>query len=398
MPLTLAHEIDAAIRMLPPALAGRFTSETHEEILVLGRSSRTRFLLASLMSACADRARSGDPLLLLSKDRGLTVDVEFQFDADPHFLLILRRLLEQPAERHHLASLLSYPDNHIALLLIKRLAGEEHVMLRLQGENDARVSIVCQFLAPPPHARTQREKPLILIIEDNKDIRRLIELYLTQAGYDTVSADGGEKGLQIARESIPDLITLDLWMPSKDGWQVLQALKSETPMNTIPVIIVSIMRDQQIGFDLGASDYVVKPIQHQLLVHAVRRLLSPSVRQAAAERPLHKIGVIDPDLRGVHTILGARKDIEWIILESTTPGVYESIETARPDALLFVAGADPAALLPLMSRLRLFDPLDRAPFFAFLPEGASPAAIVPIEGMFDGTMHAGTIGEYGFFG
>ncbi len=398
MPLTLAHEIQAAIRMLPGELGGRVTSETHEDILVLGNAARARFLLATLMRACLDRARTAEPLLTLAKDRGLTVDVEFQFDADPHFLLIFRRLLEQPAERQHLASLLSYPDNHVALLLIKRLAAEERVMLRLQGENDARVSIVCQFLAPPPAGRTQRDKPLVLIIEDNKDIRRLIELYLTQAGYDTASADGGEKGLQIARERVPDLITLDLWMPSKDGWQVLQALKSDTLLNTVPVIIVSIMRDQQIGFDLGASDYVIKPIQHHLLVQAVRRLLSPSVPQSPPARPLRRIGVIDPELKGVNTILAARGDIEWIILESTTPGIYESIETARPDALLFVAGSDPEAMIPLMSRLRLFDPLDRAPFFGFLPEGASPAILTPIEGIFDGTMHAGTLGEYGFLG
>ena len=107
---------------------------------------------------------------------------------------------------------------------------------------------------------------LILVAEDNPQAAHLLRLYLSEAGYDVEVARDGAEAIEKARALRPFAMTLDVMLPVKDGWQVLQELKSYPETSDIPVIIVSVVDDYQLGFSLGAAGYLVKPIDKNQLI------------------------------------------------------------------------------------------------------------------------------------
>ena len=119
----------------------------------------------------------------------------------------------------------------------------------------------------------------ILIADDDPTIRRFIATLLADRGYEIHEAPDGEQACRIAGEVKPDLMLLDLIMPFKDGFDVLQDLKRQDTTAHIPIIIMSVKdREEEIvkGFDLGADDYVVKPFNSLELVSRVKKLLDRS--------------------------------------------------------------------------------------------------------------------------
>jgi len=110
----------------------------------------------------------------------------------------------------------------------------------------------------------------ILVVEDNPQAAKLLSLYLNQAGYKVLTARNGSQALMLAEQSHPMAITLDLMLPDVDGWQVLSELKSMPQTRNIPVVIVSVLDRQVLGFHLGASGYLVKPVDRAELLHALK--------------------------------------------------------------------------------------------------------------------------------
>jgi signal transduction histidine kinase/CheY-like chemotaxis protein len=129
---------------------------------------------------------------------------------------------------------------------------------------------------------------LILVIDDDPAARDLVRRFLVAEGFRIATANGGEEGLRLARELRPDAITLDVMMPGMDGWAVLSALKGDGVTALIPVVMLSILDDRSLGYALGASDYITKPIDRERLVTA----LAPYLR----ESPVLVVDD-DPDLR-----------------------------------------------------------------------------------------------------
>jgi DNA-binding response OmpR family regulator len=105
------------------------------------------------------------------------------------------------------------------------------------------------------------EKGTILIVEDQEGFRRIYEDLLTHEGYEVLTAEDGEKGWRLSHERKPDLILLDLGLPVMDGFEVLRRLKGEEATRSIPVVIFSVMGEQQDitkALGMGADDYTVK--------------------------------------------------------------------------------------------------------------------------------------------
>lgn len=115
------------------------------------------------------------------------------------------------------------------------------------------------------------ERNTILVVEDNPQAAKLLSLYLAQAGYRVLIAQNGSQALMLAAQHHPMAITLDLLLPDMDGWQVLTELKAMPHTRNIPVVIVSVLDRQALGFHLGALDYLVKPVERAELLHALRR-------------------------------------------------------------------------------------------------------------------------------
>jgi CheY-like chemotaxis protein len=90
-------------------------------------------------------------------------------------------------------------------------------------------------------------------------------------GFRVQTAETGEEGLELARRTHPEAITLDLLMPGIDGWSVLTQLKADPGLANIPVVIVTILDNKDMGYTLGAADYLTKPIDQQRLVSIIRR-------------------------------------------------------------------------------------------------------------------------------
>jgi signal transduction histidine kinase/CheY-like chemotaxis protein len=111
----------------------------------------------------------------------------------------------------------------------------------------------------------------VLVIDDEAAVRDLMQRFLSREGFRVVTAAGGDEGLRRARELRPDAITLDVMMPGMDGWAVLSALKADREVADIPVVMLTIVDDKNLGYALGAADYLTKPIDRERLVTVLKR-------------------------------------------------------------------------------------------------------------------------------
>ncbi len=172
----------------------------------------------------------------------------------------------------------------------------------------------------------------ILVVEDNVQAAQLLCIYLTEAGYNTVVATDGEKAVNMAREIKPFAITLDIMLPEKYGWQVMQELKNFKDTRDIPVIIISIVDDQSFGFSMGAVGYLVKPIGKDQLTCILNRL---EFVAKAEENAMNRILIIDDnleDLKLMETILHG-EGFDALLASDGAEGIAKAIEE-RPDLIV----------------------------------------------------------------
>ncbi len=111
----------------------------------------------------------------------------------------------------------------------------------------------------------------VLVIDDDAAVRTILRRTLVRDGYRVYEAADGEDGIAQAVALRPDVITLDVLMPSMDGWSVLTALKADPTVRDTPVIMLSIVDDKKLGFALGASEYLTKPIDRQRLLEVLHQ-------------------------------------------------------------------------------------------------------------------------------
>jgi CheY-like chemotaxis protein len=115
-------------------------------------------------------------------------------------------------------------------------------------------------------------KGTVLVIDDEPNSRDMLARVLQKDGYRVISAANGREGLERAQADRPDVITLDIMMQGMDGWSVLSQLKADGATADIPVVIVSIIDDRNLGLTLGAADHVGKPIDREQFTTVIRRL------------------------------------------------------------------------------------------------------------------------------
>ncbi len=143
-----------------------------------------------------------------------------------------------------------------------------------------------QQVQQPEAPAVEVAQPLgrILVIDDDPSVGDLVRRFLGKEGFQVVTAAGGEEGLRLAAEMRPDIITLDALMPGMDGWTVLSQLKADTELAAVPVIMLTMLDDKSLGFSLGASDFLTKPIRRDVLLATVQRYCArPSDRVLLVE-------------------------------------------------------------------------------------------------------------------
>jgi two-component system phosphate regulon response regulator PhoB len=120
-------------------------------------------------------------------------------------------------------------------------------------------------------------RPRVVIADDDPDIRRLVQITVSNAGCDVTVASDGEQALELIRQSPPDLVILDVLMPRMDGWEVARELKADPLTQSIPIMFLTSRgqeHDVLEGFNSGAADYMVKPFSPRELQVRVRAVLS----------------------------------------------------------------------------------------------------------------------------
>ena len=120
-----------------------------------------------------------------------------------------------------------------------------------------------------------RDRPLILIVDDEAPARELLASWLEPAGYQFITANSSQEALAKAAEHVPDAITLNMLMPGKGGWDTLYELKKTPITSGIPVIVVTVVDEPKIGLALGAAEYLVKPVDKEVLIEAISRHIGP---------------------------------------------------------------------------------------------------------------------------
>ena len=120
------------------------------------------------------------------------------------------------------------------------------------------------------------DAPLVLVVEDEGAAQELLLSHLEEAGYRAVTVGTGAEAVRAARDIHPDVITMDVLLPGKNGWQVLEELKQSPATASIPVIIVSVVEERKKGLSIGAADYLVKPVSKENLLEAIRRVMATS--------------------------------------------------------------------------------------------------------------------------
>ena len=119
----------------------------------------------------------------------------------------------------------------------------------------------------------------VLVVDDDKEIVRLMRAYLEQAGYQALAAYDGESALHVLRREHPDLVVLDLMLPDRDGWDITRLVRSDAALARTPIIMLTARvedADKIVGLELGADDYVTKPFNPREVVARVRSVLRRS--------------------------------------------------------------------------------------------------------------------------
>ena len=139
-------------------------------------------------------------------------------------------------------------------------------------------------------------KETILIVDDEEDIRELLQFNLVKEGYDVILADTGERSLELAKNKNPQLIVLDLMLPGIDGLSVCKKLKSEPKTASIPIVMLTAKGEESdivTGLEIGADDYVTKPFSPKVLIARIRKLLRKTILHAEekAAIKIHELSI-----------------------------------------------------------------------------------------------------------
>ena len=189
------------------------------------------------------------------------------------------------------------------------------------------VDIKPENITKEPVKAGAADGPLVLIVEDDRAASELLTQYLSEAGYAVAHAFDGKQAIQMARELKPFAITLDIILPKKDGWEVLSELKSHPETREIPVIVVSITKDRELGFGLGAIEWFVKPVDKGQLLNAVRDIVPG--------KEFKTVLVVDDEPETVELLTGMLRSGGHNILQaySGQQGIDMAIEK-QPDILI----------------------------------------------------------------
>lgn len=205
----------------------------------------------------------------------------------------------------------------------------------------------------------------VLAIDDNPDALDLISRSLSKDGYRVIMATSGEAGLVLARSHRPDIITLDVMMPQMNGWQVLAAIKADVHLSTTPVVLLSVVENNEIAMALGATDCLTKPIDWGKLQVCLDRLLP--------RNDPDRILVVEDDPASSELVTRILQKDGWKI-EKASNGreAFACMEASPPSLVLLDLMMPEMDGFELVARLRTHPTLSKIPVLVLTSKMLTP--------------------------
>ncbi|MEA5539792.1 response regulator [Limnoraphis robusta Tam1] len=220
-------------------------------------------------------------------------------------------------------------------------------------------SLITQYPITPVTATANLDHT-ILVIDDDLIAQDLIVRSLTAEGIKIETASSGQEGLRKAKELHPDAITLDIMMPSMDGWTVLSALKADPELADIPVIVLSFVSNKTRGFALGASDYLIKPVDGKRLGNLVSKYQHQ--HHDDDSNPINHILIVEDDLSARQMLRELLERDGWRVWEAEDGSTaLKQLSQNTPSLILL------DLVLPQISGFELIDLLRNTPDWARIP-------------------------------
>jgi len=223
-------------------------------------------------------------------DTGIGIEPEFQQKIFDEFFQVDDRLRKQEGTGLGLAVTKKFIELHGGRIRVQSAKGQGSTFtftLPILRTPETRSAPTVAM----PDAHSNTNAPLVLVVEDDPAAAKLLSIYLMEAGFSVEVAADGDAGFEKAKTLRPALITVDILIPNTDGWELLTRLKADQATASIPVVVVSIIDERGRGFALGAADYLLKPVDREVLARVIQRVVRNNVRDQRGRSVL----VIDDD-------------------------------------------------------------------------------------------------------
>lgn len=208
---------------------------------------------------------------------------------------------------------------------------------------------------PAPIANSDRNSHApVLVIDDDPAVRDLIQRSMLKEGFRVECASDGRIGIQMARQLHPSVITLDVLMPSMDGWSVISVLKADPTLASIPVIMLTIVDEKNIGFSLGAAEYLTKPIDWNRLSALMRKYAKPDCRQTVL--------VVEDDASSRELLLRVLQKEGWNVAGADNgQTALDQLQASIPNLILL------DLIMPGMDGFDFIDTIKKSPAYRNIP-------------------------------
>jgi len=293
----------------------------------------------------------------------------------------------------------SQPGTGLGLTLTRRFARLHGGDVRLESESGkgSAFTITLPIQAhgqetPAPSISTTRvpdaSRPLVLVVEDDPAAAELLTRQLERAGFGTEVARSGGEAISKAIERKPAAITLDILLPDLDGWEVLTRLKREPATSEIPVVVVSVVDNPELGIALGALDYFVKPVPAKELINRLSRF---RFGRKAGEKP--RILVVDDETANREWLKRILEPAGFAVIQAK--GGREAIDLAKsrkPDLVLLDLMMPEVTGFDVVEALRADDATKSTPIMVLTAKNLTEADIRQLNGHVSTILKRGSTG------
>jgi CheY-like chemotaxis protein len=233
-----------------------------------------------------------------------------------------------------------------------------------------------------PQITEPEDAPIVLVVDDDPSARELLRRHLQRGGYAVRMAANGQEAIRLARKLQPDVITLDVMMPQMDGWAVLSAMKEDPALAEIPVIMVTNVESQSIGFSLGAADYLVKPINRDKLVRTVEK--------CCPRGALRHVLIVEDDAATSDLMGRALRGLDCTVTQAENGRIgLERLNESSPDAILCDLMMPEMDGFEFIARMRAEPRWRRIPVIVVTAKTLTPEDLARLNGHVQHLVHKG---------